>query len=106
MKSTFRGYYRPSEPEFAELWRTCIFVLDANVLLNMYGYSSETRNQLLALLTTIAQRLWVPHQFAREYQRNRAKSIAEQVSSYATARGELQALLDHRLRVKHKHPFV
>lgn len=106
MKSTFRGYYRPSDAEFTTLWKTCVFVLDANVLLNMYGYSSETRNQLLGLLRSIEQRLWVPHQFAREYQRNRAKSIAEQASSYATAHAELLALLDQRLRVKHRHPFV
>ncbi|WP_457331931.1 PIN-like domain-containing protein [Rhizobacter sp. P5_C2] len=106
MKSTFRGYYRPSEEEFTELWKTCVFVLDANVLLNMYGYSGETRIQLLALLRSIEQRLWVPHQFAREYQRNRAKSISEQVTSYSTAHTELLTLLDQRLRVKHRHPFV
>lgn len=106
MKSIFRGYYRPSEQEFSELWKTCVFVLDANVLLNMYGYSGETRGQLLNLLTSIQNRLWVPYQFAQEYQRNRARSISEQVASYSTARNELQILLDQRLRVKHKHPFV
>ena len=43
MRKTFPGYYRPTEAEFRRLWDKCIFVLDANVLLNLYRYSEETR---------------------------------------------------------------
>lgn len=106
MKNSFLGYYRPSDDEFAQLWQTATFALDANVLLNMYGYSARTRSSLLALFRSIEERLWVPYQFAREYQRNRFKAIAEQVNSYAQARKDLRALLDQKLRIKHKQPFV
>lgn len=106
MKTSFPGYYRPSDEEFLALWQTATFALDANVLLNMYGYSRRTRNSLLSLFRSIEERLWVPYQFAKEYQKNRFKSIAEQVTSYSAARKELKTLLDQRLRVAHKHPFV
>ena len=106
MKSTFHGYYRPSPDEFTALWQNATFVLDANVLLNIYGYSARTRTTLLQLLRSIEARLWVPHQFALEYQRNRVKAISDQVTSYSSARRDLKKLLDQQFRVNHKHPFV
>jgi len=33
VKEVLGAYYRPSKDEFAELWATCLFVVDANVLL-------------------------------------------------------------------------
>jgi hypothetical protein len=34
MKSLFAGYYRPTDKEFDELWKNCMFVFDASVLLD------------------------------------------------------------------------
>ncbi|MGD0990767.1 MAG: PIN-like domain-containing protein, partial [Candidatus Sulfotelmatobacter sp.] len=81
MRKTFPGYYRPSEPEFRRLWDRCIFVLDANVLLNLYRYSDVTRKKLLDILLKIQSRLWV-HQAALEYQRNRLEVISAQREAY------------------------
>jgi hypothetical protein len=36
MRSVFVGHFRPTQDEFAQLWDECIFVIDANVLLNLY----------------------------------------------------------------------
>jgi DNA-binding CsgD family transcriptional regulator len=82
MKNIFSGYYRPNESEFRELWEKCLFVLDANVLLNLYRYSAETRSNLLKILSRIQSRLWVPHQAALEYQRNRLVVISSQREAY------------------------
>jgi hypothetical protein len=76
MRKMFPGHYRPSEPEFRKLWDKCLFVLDANVLLNLYRYSGETRKKLLDIMGRIESRLWVPHQAALEYQRNRLEVIS------------------------------
>jgi len=70
MKKTFPGYYCLTEEEFSVLWNTCLFVLDANVLLNLYSYSQETSNELIGILKQISDRLWIPHQAALEYQKN------------------------------------
>lgn len=68
MKKLFPGYYRPSETDFASLWDNCIFVFDANVLLNLYRYSTETSAELIDIMDKISDRLWLPFQVASEYQ--------------------------------------
>lgn len=62
MKKMFPGYYRPTEKEFSELWKNCLFVFDSNVLLNLYEYTTATKNSLLAILGNIGGRIWLPHQ--------------------------------------------
>jgi len=82
MKKLFPGYYRPTEEEFSTLWETCFFVLDTNVLLNLYRYSQETSKELLKILKQISVRLWIPHQAALEYQKNRLETISKQLDEY------------------------
>lgn len=78
MRQIFPGYYRPSEADLSRIWQDCIFVLDANVLLNLYRYPQEARDDLKSVLSQVKTRLWVPYQAALEYQRNRISVIAEQ----------------------------
>jgi hypothetical protein len=82
MNKNFPGYYRPSEKELAKIWKTCTFVLDANVLLNLYRYPKSAREDLLRVFKRVSSRLWIPHQAALEYQRNRLDIIAEQVQRF------------------------
>jgi len=109
MRDTFPGYYRPSETEFAELWDTCVFVLDTSVILNLYRYPSEARDDLLKILNAVADRLWIPHQVALEYQENRLGVMAEQVQRYAEVRkvvDEVQKNLQDnlaQLQLKKRH---
>src|ERR1700679_2272154 len=106
MRNAFPGYFRPSEAEFAAMWESAHFVLDANVLLNIYRYSAPTRSKILDLVESIRDRVWIPHQFAEEFIRNRASVIYEQAQSYREALRDLKSLVDQRLKVPHKHPFV
>jgi PIN like domain len=109
MRKTFPGYYRPSQSEFRKLWDKCIFVLDANVLLNVYRYSEETRNELLDILRKIESRLWVPHQAALEYQRNRLEVISAQREAYQQIEHLLEDThkkLDTQLKGYKRHPLI
>jgi hypothetical protein len=67
MRKGFSGYYRPDEKEFSVLWKKCLFILDANVLLNLYRYPKKARRDLVKVLTLVNDRLWIPHQAALEY---------------------------------------
>ncbi len=93
MKTIFYGYYQPTEQEFDDLWQNCLFVLDANVLLNLYRYSPEVSNEFLTILDQISDRLWIPHQVALEYQENRLGEIAQQKNKYEEARNTLGRIL-------------
>jgi hypothetical protein len=89
MKKAFSGHYRPSDEELKALWGKCVFILDSNVLLNLYRYPQQARDDLLRVLKALSERLWVPHQVALEYQEDRLGVIAEQKGRY----GEVQEVL-------------
>jgi hypothetical protein len=112
MRKTFPGYYRPTEDEFSELWENCLFVLDANVLLNLYCYSPETWEEVIGILEGISDRLWVPHQAALEYHRDRLNVIEQQATAYEQIPAQLdkvQGQLENALRSlvrRGSHPFI
>ncbi len=91
MKDQFKGYYLPSDDEFTTLWEKCIFVLDTNVLLNLYRYTRSTRDDLLKILETVSDRLWIPHQVALEYQDNRLSTILDEKGMFSKVRASLDA---------------
>jgi len=82
MKDIFPEYYNLDKSELEKLWKECLFVFDANVLLNLYRYSLETSDNLIEILNKVSDKIWIPHQFALEYQRNRLDVIEEQKLKY------------------------
>lgn len=89
MRDQFPGYYRLSDAELEKLWQECLFVLDANVLLNLYRYPKDARDDLLNALDRVKDRIWLPFHAALEYQRNRPVVIAGQKSRYSEVRKEI-----------------
>jgi len=107
MKERFHGYYRPTDEEFEDLWKNALVVLDANVLLNLYSYSNETREELLMLLNEMSERVWLPYQAAAEFHQNRCGIILKEVKRYQeiidtleSAVRDLQATKHHLIRWK------
>jgi hypothetical protein len=82
MKRAFPGFAQPTREQFEELWQACIFVLDTNVLLNLYRYPPGTCHQLLSVIEKVRERLWVPYQVGLEFQRNRFVVLAERKSLF------------------------
>ena len=79
MRNLFPEYYTPTKEEFEELWKNCIFVLDTNVLLNLYWYSEESREDFFQMLEkeSIGEHLWLPYHAASEFQKNRIAKFEE-----------------------------
>lgn len=108
MKDTFPGYYQPSKQEFTKLWEESLFVFDANVLLNLYRYSNETRDEILKILTKISERIWIPYQTAFEYHKRRLDVIAQQEKTYDDIINlivKTQEELENQL-LSNMHPFI
>lgn len=108
MKNTFIGYYQPSALDFKKLWGKCLFIVDTNVLLDLYRYSDSTRKELLKLLGTISTRLWLPHQVGLEFHNRRLDEISRQVNNYQNSIVEFDKFLN---KIKQKleskgHPYV
>lgn len=89
MKKIFRGFYRFSDKEYAALLANCRFVIDASFIFSIYRLPLVARKELIATLSRVSDRLWVPYQAALEYQRNRLNVIADQNKKFSEVRNML-----------------
>lgn len=105
MKSLFPGYYFRSSEDLRSLWSRACFVLDANVLLNLYRYSPVTRENLFRAIGFVEDRLWISYQAASEFHSNRIAEIARQAKKYDNISKDADKLLES-LDNTRAHPFV
>lgn len=105
MRSVFPAHFRPTAEELTSLWKDSLFAVDANVLLNLYRYSTETRKELETALSSVQAKLFVPHQAAREFLKNRLTVTAAQSDEYTKAVKTITDLAS-MLQNKKKHPFL
>jgi PIN like domain/KTSC domain len=110
MRDLFRGYYKPTPEEFATIWDKCIFSFDTNVLLHIYSYTPETRERFFEILNNLSERIWIPHQVAYEYQKNRLYVISAQVKAYEDIENILirnfHSLKTELYKDYKRHPFL
>ena len=90
MKDEFNWYFRPSEDEIKSIWENGILTVDANVLLDLYRYHESTRNSLINSLKHFEKRLWLSHQAAEEFIRNRTKVIVSSEKTFNEAKKEVE----------------
>lgn len=105
MRSKFVGHFKEDDQTIKILWDTAIFVFDANVLLNLYRYSNDTRTDFLNLLEQIKGRIWLPEQAAHEFLKNRASVISQQSSSYSDTTQNIENL-NKSFSGTRGHPFI
>ena len=105
MRSIFVGYFRPEDSELSKMWSNGIFAVDANILLNLYRYSSATRKELEKALEAVKDQIFIPHQAAKEFLRNRLVVTAGQANEYTKAIKNINDLLSN-LSSKDRHPFL
>jgi PIN like domain len=107
MRDLFPGYYRPTTEQFRQMWQECIFSLDANALLHIYRYSSETREELLNIYDQLKDRIWLTNQAVLEYHKNREDVISQQHSISDEIEAALKEV-SNKIEAKYKrgHPFA
>ena len=109
LASGFPGHYWPTDGELTRLWDDGVLVLDASVLLGFYRYSEETREAMFRVLARFSNRIFVPHQAAEEFQRNRLTVISQQVAVYAEIETDLNksvGVLRNRAGELRRHPVL
>ena len=92
MKSKFPWSIDPTEQEIRAIWDEGILTVDANVLLDLYRYHKDTRTALIGSLEEFAGRVWLSHQAAEEFFRNRKKVIVSASNSFQAAEKEISSL--------------
>lgn len=112
MQTMFPGFYRPTNDEFKAIWAKGLFILDSSVLLNIYRYPVQARDELLGTLTTLKDRIWIPHHVGLEFQRNRPTVMAEQKRRFREVRevvsGAIASLEGEfgKLQLRDRHSLI
>lgn len=105
MRSNFPGHFEYAEDKVKKIWQSATIVLDANVLLNMYRYSDDARQEFLTLLKDTRERCWLPKQCAFEFLNNRVNVIREQVKAYDETSKSIDGLRQ-AFSGSTRHPFL
>lgn len=104
MKDAIKEYIDLSDAEKESLWETATFVFDTNVFLNLYRYSKKTRDVLLGYMKELNGRIWMPHQVAYEFMKNRPEVIFESVERYSNLEENILRPCKDKLRIKDDDP--
>ncbi|MCP1324643.1 hypothetical protein COK07_24150 [Bacillus thuringiensis] len=113
MKDKFIGFIGYTDTELKDLWENAVFVVDTNILINFYKYTSkESTKSLLDILKKLKEnnRLWIPHQVALEYFFNYESNMHKQQEGLKFLQSELTKLKDNANKamsnVKSQHPYI
>ncbi len=109
MRQHFFGYYEMTPDQFKQLWRDCIFVVDTNVLLDMYRMSPSAKDTLFQTLAALRDRLWIPYQVAYEYHRNVTTVILDQIKNCNDVMGDSNQWVNKILegcKSKRNYPYL
>ena len=101
MRRFFPGFYRYDIPTIKSAWQNGTFVVDTNVLLNLYRLPKGATDDLIVALEAVKGRLFLPHQVALEFQRNRISVLTDQLRKFAEVRkavSKQQATFSNELR--------
>lgn len=90
MRDTFVAFYRPNPDQIERAWVEATFVLDTNILLNLYRYPLSARTELLEVLKALQARIWIPYHVGMEFQRNRLTVIASQQKRFTELKVEIE----------------
>jgi hypothetical protein len=105
VKNIFPGHFRPQKSDFDNHWNESIFIVDANVLLNLYRYSEATRKELEKSMEGVKDRIFIPHHAAKEFFKNRLSVTSGQSKEYTSVISSMNEIVK-KISSKDRHPFV
>lgn len=94
LKEQFLRFYAPRDDEISSALHHGLVAVDTNVLLSLYRFQSQARDELFRVLEELGNRLWIPHQVALEFHQRRLSVIAEQERFFGKVQADLQASIE------------
>lgn len=82
MKKQFAEYYELPEERITKMWSNSLIVFDTNVLLNLYRYPEDARNEFIKVIKFYKERLWIPYQVGWEFHQRRENIIRKHAAAY------------------------
>lgn len=110
MKKQFAEYYELPEERIKEIWDNSLIVFDTNVLLNLYRYNEESRNEFINVIKTYKERLWIPYQVGLEFHRRRENIMRKNAEAYETLGNNISVQLVKAVDILSneyaRHPYI
>ena len=103
MKEKLKEFIPLTEAQRKNIWENGVFVLDANVLLNMCRYSKKSCDELIEIIKTHKDSLWLPYQVGMEFLNNRLGVIEGVKSGFnrlLESISKTEAILEEGLKLK------
>jgi len=96
MREQFPWFLDPTEEELQRLWDEATFSFDANVLLNLYRVDKETTEDYFKIFRALGDRIFLPHEAAHQFFRNRRGVIRTEQNSFSRAKEEVEKWVERR----------
>lgn len=109
MRQHFFGYYEMTPEQFKKLWKECVFVVDTNVLLDMYRLSADASEALFQTLDLVKDRLWVPYHVAQEYHKEIITVLLSQIKNckdMISTSNQMITKIFEKCRVTRNFPYL
>ncbi|MEU2353697.1 PIN-like domain-containing protein [Streptomyces misionensis] len=78
----FSSHWRITKEEIFRTLKDSLIVVDSSVLLDLYRVTPSARKEMIESLLTVKENIWVPHQVALEFHRNRIEAARDQLDFY------------------------
>lgn len=86
----FGGYFEPTPGTWDVVLRQGLVVLDANAILDAYRMSPHARDDYLRVLEALRERIFVPHQVAREFHQRRLDAVRDRKKEFEEFRRQFK----------------
>ncbi|MEM0634050.1 PIN-like domain-containing protein [Providencia rettgeri] len=107
MRNKFACFYDvKNDDEIKAIWEddNTLFIFDTNVLLSLYAFKSESRDDFFKVLSKIESRIWIPFHVCLEFQLNRITVIKNRRNSFSKLKKGIGGL--HDILKLDKKPFT
>lgn len=97
MKNKFACFYDvQNDDDLKGIWESnnTLFVFDTNVLLSLYSFETDSRNDFFMVLSKIEPRIWIPFHVCLEFQLRRIEVIKNRRDSFEKLKKEMDKLKD------------
>ena len=94
LRRLFPGFYPASNEERRAAFTTGLVNLDANALLSLDRFTPRARGELLGVMASLRSRLFITHQVAQEFPRNRLSVVYARLKAAAEEASATSKLLD------------
>ncbi len=105
MRNTFPEYNQLTQAQIQHLWENAIFILDTNVILNLYRYSDESSKEFIDTIEKLKDRIWIPFQVGLEFNKNRLSVISDQKKLYEEFEKKINEIISE-VENKNRNPFL